>query len=214
MRVTVVSPNMAPRHPRPGQRVLNTTSHNKELGTLFSPFYLGPVNLYGGQISQNMENAWQYAKVYASMLEQDGTVGAKYFAWAREGWKNKIAVRYPIRKGAKPLFSLWEGKQLSYVEARKAIYLPLYRDAVVKSGGYQKLVDLGNSCEELVLVDFDGYDHREMGMTYADVLNNERRPMGHAFVLAMMLEMGPRVTLADVEAFSGKASTPQQPSLF
>jgi hypothetical protein len=214
MRVTVVSPNTAPRHARPGQLVVNTTSHNRELGTLFSPFYLGPVNLYAGQVSQNMENAWQYAKVYASMLESDGSVGEKYFEWARAGWNNKVANRYPIRKGAKPLFSLWDGKQLSYVEARKAIYLPLYRDAVVKSGGYQKLVDLGKSCEELVLVDFDGYDHRAMEMTYLDVINNPSRPMGHAFVLAMMLDLGPRVTLADIETAAGPAVAPKQSSLF
>lgn len=214
MRVTVISPNSAPRQPRPGQLVVNTTSHNRELGALFSPFYLGPVNLYGGQVSQNMENAWQYAKVYASLLEPDGTVGEKYFTWARAGWNNKVANRYPIRKGAKPVFSLWDGRQLSYVEARKAIYLPLYRDAVVKSGGYQKLVDLGKSCDELLLVDFDGYDHRQMGMSYSDVLNNPSRPMGHAFVLAMMLEHGERVSLADIEAAAGPSVAPQQSSLF
>jgi hypothetical protein len=214
MRITVVSPNEAPRRPASGQIVVNTTSHNKELGRLLSPFHLGPVDLYGGRGARNMENAWQYAKVYSSMLEKDGTVGPQYFAWAEEGWANPQAVRYPVRKGAKPLFSLWDGVQLDYVSARKAIYLPLYRDAVRKSGGYHKLKELAETCDELVLVDFDGYDHRKAGLSYANVLNNGQRSMGHAFVLAMMLEFGPHVEVSELESACGFQASPQQTSLF
>lgn len=214
MRITVVSPNEAPRREAPGQRIVNTTSHNKELGHLFSPFYLGPVPLYGGNRSLNMENAWQYAKVYASMLEKDGTVGARYFEWAQAGWANSQAVRYPVRKGAKPLFSLWDGEQLDYVAARKTIYFPLYRDAVLRSGGYQKLKQIADSCSELVLIDFDGYDHQREGLSYADVLGNRNRSMGHAFVLAIMLSLGPEVTVRQVEEASGQPAPPAQTSLF
>lgn len=214
MHITVVSPNEAPRREGPGQRVVNTTSHNKEIGHLFSPFHLGPVNLYAGYKALNMENAWQYAKVYASMLEKDGTVGQVYFDWAKEGWANPQAVRYPVRKGAKPLFSLWDGQQLDYVSARKTIYFPLYRDAVVKSGGYQYLKKLADTCCELVLVDFDGYDHRRQGLSYAGVLDNRTRSMGHAFVLAMMLELGENVTVQQVFDASGTPAAPEQTSLF
>lgn len=35
---------------------------------------------------------------------------------------------------------------------------------------------------------FDAYNHKELGMSYSDVMNLESRKMGHAFVLAMMLE--------------------------
>jgi len=214
MRITVVSPNEAPRRPVPGQIVLDTTSHNKELGKYFSPFHLGPVELYDGYVSRTMENAWQYAKVYASLLEKDGSVGARYFEWANAGWDSPDAVRHPIRKGAKPVFSLWEGRQLDYVTARKEIYVPLYRDAVKASGGYDLLREMTSSAEELVLVDFDGYPHRKNKMSYADVLNNGKRSMGHAFVLAMMLEYGPNVDAAAVEAACGFLVAPEQPGLF
>ena len=40
---------------------------------------------------------------------------------------------------------------------------------------------------ELVLWDFDGYDHHELGMDLKEVLNDPERKMGHAFVLAMIL---------------------------
>lgn len=37
-------------------------------------------------------------------------------------------------------------------------------------------------------VDSDAYNHVELGYTYNDVLNNLYKKMGHAFVLAMMLD--------------------------
>jgi len=216
MPITVVSMQEAHKPPRANQRMVNTTSHGKATAHLFSPFMLGPIPLYGGQQALNMENAWQYAKVYASLLEADGTPGAKYQAWARAGWSDPKANRYPLGKGKRPLYSLWDGEKLSYVEARKRIYFPLYRDAVLRSGGYDWLKELAGQCEELLLVDFDGYRHRDLGMTLADVLNSERHRMGHAFVLAAMLEHGPAVTPEMVEKASGSvvATVPVQTSLF
>jgi hypothetical protein len=42
--------------------------------------------------------------------------------------------------------------------------------------------------QDLVLVDFDAYDHRALGYSWADVMNDPERKMGHGFVLAMMIE--------------------------
>lgn len=216
MLVTVVSMQEANRRLTAGQRAVNTTSHGKETAHLFSPFMLGPVPLYEGQEALNMENAWQYAKVYASLLETDGTPGAKYYAWARAGWASPKANRYPMGKGKRPLYSLWEGEMLSYVAARKRIYFPLYRDAVLKSGGYAWLNERASQCDELLLIDFDGYRHRDLGMSLADVFNSERHRMGHAFVLAAMLEYGPLVTPEMVESAGGSSAprVPVQTSLF
>lgn len=48
---------------------VNPTSRSKEEWTkAFSPFYLGPCTLPGGTVAKNMENAWQYAKVYPQQL--------------------------------------------------------------------------------------------------------------------------------------------------
>jgi hypothetical protein len=38
-----------------------------------------------------------------------------------------------------------------------------------------------------VLRDFDAYDHRSLGYTWGDVMNDPHRKMGHGFVLAMMI---------------------------
>ena len=86
------------------------------------------------------------------------------------------------------MYSFWDGNKLSYINARKKIYAPLYSEAVEKTDAFKKLKEMHESGEEIWLWDFDGYDFRKKNMTYEEVLNNPKRKMGHAFVLAMMLE--------------------------
>lgn len=43
--------------------------------------------------------------------------------------------------------------------------------------------------EDIILWDFDAYDHRYFNYDYINVLENEYMKMGHAFVLAMCLEI-------------------------
>ncbi len=40
----------------------------------------------------------------------------------------------------------------------------------------------------LALWDYDGYDYLSMDMSLKDVLNDPSRPMGHAFVLASLIQ--------------------------
>jgi hypothetical protein len=91
-------------------------------------------------------------------------------------------------KGAKPEYSWWDGQALGYIEARKKIYVPLYSKAVLNTPAFERLLELYDRYGELVLWDFDGYDHRALDMDLKDVLNFPHRNMGHAFVLMMLLE--------------------------
>jgi hypothetical protein len=52
---------------------------------------------------------------------------------------------------------------------------------------FQKLRDIYESETEIVLWDFDGYDHIKAGKTLKQALNDPSIIMGHAFVLAMLL---------------------------
>ncbi len=167
---------------------INTCSRSNSWTQGLSPFILGPVDLYDGIVAQNVENAWQFAKVYAKHVDDNGDPTEAYWEWAEAGWSDTRAHRYPMGKGAKPLYSYWDGKKLGYVEARKVIYAPLYSRAVEQSDAYQNLKQMHEQDLPLWLKDFDGYDYRKLGMTLNDVLNCETRKMGHAFVLAMMLE--------------------------
>lgn len=170
---------------------VNTTSRATGWQRGLSPFFLGPVPLYEGAgvaEARNVENAWQFSKVYEEHVGPEGTPTPAYFTWAREGWLHRRAIRYPRGKGAVPSFSWWDGVRLDYVAARKRIYVPCYTRAVLASPSFHQLLALYREQGEVTLWDFDGYDHHKLGMSLKDVLNDPDRKMGHAFVLAMLLE--------------------------
>ena len=174
-----------------GIPVVNTTSRSRNWSRGLSPFFLGPVPLYpGAPISQalNMENAWQYSKVYAGYVDEEGKPTEGYWEWACDGWNTRRAVRYPMGKGARPLFSWWAGEPLDYIEARKRIYMPLYARAVSVVPAFLQLKALYEREGKVALRDFDGYDYHKLDMTLRDVVNDPTRKMGHAFVLAVLLE--------------------------
>lgn len=161
-------------------------------GRIFSPFLLGPVNLYNGFKATCVENGWQFSKIYpchtVSIKNRGICITPKYWKWAKAGWENNRAQRRPMGRGSKPLFSLWKSKRYDYINARKHIYIPLYAKAVFKLKAYEKLKRKYNSLGYLCIKDFDGYDYIKLGMTLEDVLNEPRKIMGHGHVLAMMLD--------------------------
>jgi hypothetical protein len=180
---------IGPGHKTPeGAVEINTTSRSNTWSRGLSPFFCGPVDLYGTYRSKNVENAWQFSKVYEYYLEEDGSVGERYFKWAQDGWNDIKAHRYPMGKGVFPKFSYWDGQQLSYIEARKKIYIPLYSEAVKKTSAFEKLKKMHEEEQDLYLWDFDGYNHKMCNLSYEEVINAPDRKMGHAFVIAMLLE--------------------------
>lgn len=176
---------------RKGTILIDVTSHSRTWTQVFSPFLLGPVPLYGEYVSQNVENAWQYSKVYPKHITEEGLVNQEYWRWARRGWENQRANRYPMGKGAIPAFSLWDGDRLGYVAAKQRIYIPLYEQAVRDSGYLRSLVQFVEDCQadglEVGFFDFDVFDLQKERLTYDQVLNSNRK-LGHAFVLARMVE--------------------------
>lgn len=176
-------------------KAIDTTSHSGEWQEL-SPFFLGPCPLYTIYVALNVENGWQFAKVYAHHNGADGSPTPDYWTWALNGWSDKKAHRYPMGKGAKPLYSWWNGKKLDYIEARKRIYAPLYAHAVVRTTAFDELKRLHNKGTDLILRDYDGYDHS--GKSLSDVLNDPKKKMGHAFVLKMLLTNDPAIKETDI----------------
>ena len=153
-----------------------------------SPFLLD-ASRYG---SLNFENLWQYSKVYRKFIMPiDGCPNASYYKWRDAGLANPRAVRYPMGKGAKPEYLLWEDEKLSYTEARKKVYAPIYAELVRITNAYKVLESLYESLYTdnlpLVLRDYDAYGHIAMGRTLREVINDPNRKCGHGFVLAMML---------------------------
>lgn len=178
---------IGPKDPR-DKNAINTTSSSINWTKELSPFFSGQVYLYEGHFAKNVENGWQYSKVYKSHVDLDKNPTDEYWNWANKGWNKDYADRYPMGKGAIPEYCLWKGKKLGYIEARKEVYVPLYGNRVKNKDAFKRLQDLYKKEGSLVLFDYDGYDHDKLNMSMNDVLNCETRKMGHAFVLKMLLE--------------------------
>ncbi len=184
-----------------GSLVFNVTSKSPDAGKMFSPMLLGPVQAPCGLLSQTVENAWQYSKVYRKHVGSDGLPNKEWYAWAKSGFDSKIAHRYPEGKGARPEYS-WDGhRALSYIDARRNIYFNLYRDAVRNSTYWPKLLKyLSNYPGKLInIFDFDGYDSLKVDNNLSLILNDPSRIMGHGFVLLAMLLHGPDITPDEID---------------
>ena len=175
----------------PKDQIINVTSRSDDFGKAFSPFLLGPVRLYDKCFSYSVENAWQYSKVYPEHVDENNEIKKEYFDWANFGWLSKYSNRYPMGKGAKPLFAYWNGERLSYTEAKKKIYIPLYTTAVSKIPELKRLFEMYQQLKSenkiLYLVDFDAYN-LEPGSFKFNELINEDRSFGHGYVVNLILE--------------------------
>lgn len=134
-----------------------------------------------------MENAWQFCKVFDNMVDANNEPTQDYWTWAEEGWASPKADRFPAGRGSKPLYSLWKGKQLGYMDARLQIYCRLYAEAVVKTDSFAKLKELANNNKEIYLADPDASDPESKGMDYKKALFDTTKPLSHSLVLAMLL---------------------------
>lgn len=170
-----------------------------------SPFYLGPITyncpFTGPQKCLRFENLWQYCKVYPqhahlpnrfgkSGLPQDYKPTEEYFAWRNAGFAKGRAVRYPMGKKAKPLYSLWGVAHYNYVDARRVIYIPHYAELVTSTTSYAMLYNWVLQGRDIALLDYDGYDHVSRNMTLRDVIHNTTRSMGHSFIIYGLLTGG------------------------
>lgn len=172
---------------------VDCTSHSPSaLWQQLSPFHLGPVELYPGVVSKTVENAWQYSKVYPGQVGPDGWPTSEWFKWRDKGLSAIYANRYPMGHSSKPLYSFWidengQRQQLSYIEARWKIYLPLYQRCVVQTDAFKILKRRYDAGENIALADFDGYNYKARGMSLREVINNEKKTMGHCVAIAAAL---------------------------
>jgi hypothetical protein len=204
----------------PGRAINCTSKSGEEWTRELSPMVCGPVVMPSGDVAINVEAAWQYSKVYLRhrlqgddapvvprQLTQDESgnpvVTEAWWKWARGGWKkpeyahdhpdfelHKMRLRYPMGKGAVPEFSYYDGKCYGYIEARRYIYAPLYAEAVQQTAAFARLKEMVAAGDEIRLFDFDGCDHVALGKTIEEMMNDPKRPWGHGFVLAHLLEGG------------------------
>lgn len=168
---------------------MDVTSRSSTWGKHFSPFNLGPVDLYDDHWAYNIENAYQFSGLYAEYCTVEQLPAQHYWPWAKAGWQNPKPIKYPLGAWSKPLGYWWKGKLLTRLEAQNQIFLPLFKKAVTKTSAFKRLKEMYESSDkDIYLIDFEGYDHRLLEQSWDQVVNNEDRPVGQAFALCMLLE--------------------------
>lgn len=170
---------------------IDVTSRSNTWSRGLSPFIIEGGTVWTGDTAKNVENLWQYSKVYDCHVDNNGEPNEEWLKWAKKGWNTKAGVRYPMGRDAKPLYSYWNGKKFNYLEAKEKLYVKMYYRSVKKTEAYKRLSDLYQECLKqdipLVLRDFDSYNHIKLNITPYEVLKNEKKKFGHGFVLMFML---------------------------
>ena len=185
--------------------------------------------------SQLMENIWQFSKVYHKVPKAkeyysrydrtviwehpeethlvDGELTEEYWSWREKGMNAKHPIRYPTgfhhRGQCSYALAKRGGKQLSYIQARKVIYLPVYHELVITQPQFKQLLDKLKDGINLLIIEVDG-PHQESLNYYKEkygvgdefiekdsmpvtrenlkiMLNDPKHPFGHGYCLAMSL---------------------------
>jgi hypothetical protein len=148
---------------------INVCSGAKGIFAQLSPMRCGPISYEdshtNGKVSvTNVENLWQFSKVWTGELDKKGEPTEEFFDRREKGWKDPKGRRW-VKKGDGinpnvPLCSYWNGKKLDYIDARKAIYCPEYANSVVKTEAYKKLEEMLEEGYNIQILGFDGYDYK------------------------------------------------------
>lgn len=97
-------------------------------------------------------------------VDENNELTEDYWRWRERGMRNKFPVRYPIgfRMQKKPgscLFSVKsreDPRRLSYIDARKEIYVPEFKKALLRTKKFQTLRQKHENGENIFIVEIDG----------------------------------------------------------
>ena len=152
-----------------------------------SPFYIGPLVSSDGMTANIFEIFWQCGKVYPCH-DNGGKPNADFFAWRNAMYAKTTCSKDLMRHACHDLgyehkdaryFAYFDPNKkdyvaLSYVEARKKVYVPEYAKLIVNTPSFAYLKSLVSQGKKLALVDFDGYNYgskKAMAKSYEAYLN-------------------------------------------
>lgn len=224
--------------------VINLTSRNpdRNFSRQVSPFFVGPVTGPDGASSDSLEVFWQVGKVFPHH-DDNGQPSSTYFEYRNDMYSKKQGeipkpiMRHPYHEFGYEAddmlyWALWnpengEYERLSYLEARKKVYVPMYARLVADSDAFKWMKSLLDEGKKIALLDFDGFNYyceEAMKIRYRayvlkckkekrPILKSEKdftdikdmksavgfahTPVGHAFVVKALLQ-------GDLEVIDGK----------
>jgi len=167
---------------------IDVTSHSESL--LFkqlSPFVLGYVQVDSGLWSLNLENAWQYSKVFAEHLDEQGEPSDEWFAFRDEGFARKNAVHFPMGRGAKHKYAYYNGEKLGAFDARVKMFIPWYLELAKETEAWSWLEAEYRAGKRILLRDFGAIDNIEHRKTFDQCLADPHTKLCHGYILASAL---------------------------
>lgn len=178
-----------------GYRNINVCSSGAGVWKQLSPMKLGPIEfteiMADGShrvfTATNLENLWQSAKVWPGEEAPNGRPNAEWYK-RRAAICADVKAHRHIKKGKGvnpnvPLYSWWDGKKLTYDEARRTIYIPIYKELVRKTEAWRRLLSIVKDGQCVQLLGYDGRPFENL----EDELNDTTKPFGHELVLCQML---------------------------
>ena len=172
--------------------IVDVGARSQDWGKDLHPYRLGPVTVKGftrDYRSSNLESAWKFSQVYDCHADPLGYPTPEYERWAINGFSRNGAYRYPMGIETPPVATVWDGKKLDPVDARKKVFFFFYRDLVVKTEAFKKLKSLYDAGNVYLKAD-DAYDIDEQGLTLDEAADDITKPYSHALVLKQILQEG------------------------
>lgn len=176
-------------HPRrEGYLNIDVTSGTMSRFKALSPMLLGPTNTIPS--AQNIENLWQFSKVFEGDLDEEGNLTKDYLDRRNAGYADTKAHRRSKRVGSFQ-FHYWKGKRIKRLKARKEIYVRNYMNLAKKSQVYKELEIMVNNGTNIQIIGYDGIDYDasndKNGSLMKKMYINPDIKFGHELVLAAML---------------------------
>lgn len=152
--------------------------------------------------AQNVENYWQYGKIFSELGHAPRN--AEWQRFRQNGYKKKTADRHPegtvtkkknggkVRtRYRKATSSMYMNVEMGYVESRKKIYAPVYAYYAKRTEVFERLKELVNAGTSVMIVDYDILPTKEAYEVTTEFLteriNDPQHPFGHGYVLAGLL---------------------------
>jgi len=156
---------------------VTTCQRKNSIKRILSPFYLQDYKGY-----PCFENFYQSLKFFEGMTEEQ-------FIERKNLWKTYKPKKTDKWSKKKCLYTIYEGKKRNYIETRKEIYYPLYRDLIKDLDILKKYKN-----KDVIILDYDGPKNMNgclclkfNNKLFEDKINDPSYPFGHGYVVASVL---------------------------
>lgn len=155
------------------------------------PFDLVFVSMLGSRSverSYSLQNAFCSLMVFDQHLDADGKLTSDFFLeHALMVGSLKPLKKHPLllrtTPSRKPRFLYWQGELVPFKEAKLYIYSTMYYHLVKRTFIFKQLEQALNAGTDAFILDYDGVDFRELGMSYETYMDQDEMPWTDAHIL-------------------------------